>query len=322
VTSVLPTRAWHELSDFVPPAAGCAFAVGVFDGVHRGHQVLIDTVTREARLRGLLPAALTFDPHPAACFRPDLAPFLITEIDERAHWLHHYGIEQTIVATFDRAFASITPDAFVHDVLAQQLGARLVVVGPDFSFGVKRSGTREDLVRLGDDAGIDIFVLDEQRAGGMQWRSTSIRSLIQGGKVAGAAEVLGHPVVLAGTVVQGMARGRKLGFPTANLRLSEYQIAPKNGVYACRVATDSGTWTPAIMNIGLAPTFSDRDRDSHRPVPEVHLLDQPADTDLYGQRLRVALVERIRGERRFRDSEALIERIAVDVALARRMLGA
>jgi riboflavin kinase/FMN adenylyltransferase len=320
VTSVLPARTWHELGDFVPPAAGCAVAIGVFDGVHRGHQVLIDTVTQAAAARGLLPVALTFDPHPASCFRPDLAPFLITEVDERAHWLHHFGIDQTVVATFDRAFAQLSPDEFFGRVLIDQMKAHLVVVGPDFSFGAERRGDTDELVRLGDAAGVDVVVLDEQTAGGSRLRSTAIRSLIQGGRVAGAAELLGHPLILVGTVVHGMERGRKLGFPTANLRLGDRQIAPKIGVYACRVASGTGAWMPAVMNLGLAPTFRDRENESHRPVPEVHLLDQPPDIDLYGEELRVELVDRIRGERRFATPEVLIERIAIDVAIARRML--
>jgi riboflavin kinase/FMN adenylyltransferase len=294
-----------------------ALAIGNFDGVHLGHQALLREVCRRAREADAIPAVLTFAPHPARLLAPDRAPSLIMSLARRLQLLEEAGIALAVVQPFTRAFASIEADAFVREVLAGALGARDVVVGYDFSFGRGRAGDTARLRALGDELGIGVAVIPPIEIGGQACSSTVIRRLVGDGRAIDAARLLGRPFEIEGRVARGAARGRGLGFPTANV-LPEGELYPKLGIYAARaIVLDgplAGTTRPVALSVGKNTTFTDANTVSI----EAYLLD--FDGDLYDRRLRIEIGERLRDELKFDSIDALVAQIAADVARVRALV--
>ena len=289
-------------------------AIGNFDGVHRGHAQIFQEAQSWARQLQGEAVVLTFDPHPAKVLAPAYAPPLITPLARKLELIAAEGVDVTVVEPFDRAFAAHSAEAFVRDVLVEALGARHVVVGYDFTFGQKRSGTVERLKELGREHGFGVTVVPPVSVEGIVCSSTKVREFTLEGRVDGAALVLGRAVEVEGEVVRGDGRGRTIGVPTANVK-SETELLPKNGVYAgwAERLSDGKRWVAAI-NVGTNPTFV----DGVNVRVEAHLLD--CDEDLYGQRLRVGFVARLRDEERFPSREALVAQIKSDVEATRKRM--
>ncbi len=302
-------------------APGVAVAIGNFDGVHRGHQALVRTVVERAPALGVRPAILTFDPHPARLLSPDHAPPLLLAPARKLELLALAGIEIAVLEPFTHALAALSPDAFASDILAGALGARLVCVGWDFTFGKKRAGTPDHLRELGERLGFAVEVVGAVKVAGAVCSSTRIRALIAEGRVEDAAVLLGRPFEIEGAVVRGAGRGRTIGVPTANLT-PEAEVLPRTGVYGATVLLEGGRHARAVVNVGTAPTFTGA---GHPVTVEAHLLDFPppgASGDLYGQRARLELRFRLREERRFPSVDALVAQIRDDLAVGAARLGA
>jgi riboflavin kinase / FMN adenylyltransferase len=289
-----------------------AVAIGVFDGVHRGHRSVLEPLVALAVDRGLAVAALTFDPHPLEVVAPDRAPMLLSTVGQRISALAAVGAEIVGVLPFEHVRA-MEPEVFARDVIGGHLNARVVAVGADFRFGRDRQGDVSTLRRVGESAGYDVMVVDLVDDNGADpISSTRIRSLIAEGDVESAAGLLGHRYELCGIVVEGDRRGRTIGFPTANLAVDERLAVPADGVYAAWAVVHEDLH-PAVVNIGVRPTF-----DGVRRTVEAHLLD--FDGDLYGKGVALRFVARLRGERRFESIEALTGQINQDVAAGRMAL--
>jgi len=298
-----------------PPPAGSAVTIGVFDGVHIGHRaVLTDVAARARELGGLEQVVLTFDKHPRAVVDPGQAPALLTSLDERIDLLQEIGIDVIGVLPFEQV-RDASPDTFVSKVLVGAFASRLVVVGADFKFGHGRAGDVSTLRAAGVEYGFEVDAIVLSAVEGAPISSTTIRTLVQDGDVASAAQLLGRPFAVVGEVVRGDERGRTIGFPTANVVPDATFVVPKRGVYAARVWLDrrQAVRHEAVVNIGIRPTFG-----GDRQVVEAHLLD--FDGDLYGRRIGIEMVERIRDERTFAGIEALVGQIAADVDAARDLL--
>lgn len=295
-----------------PQWKDAAVALGNFDGVHRGHQMLIQRTAEQARAGKAPVVALTFEPHPRRFFVPDTAPFRLTLPPAKLRLLEQHGVQAVLAQRFDQAFADLSPDAFVEDVLLKGLAARHVVCGYDFTFGARRGGNVEMLREKGRDRGFGVTVLDPVMREGEIYSSTRIREALRAGWVSEAAGLLGHAWEIEGTVELGDQRGRTIGFPTANVALGEH-LRPRFGVYAVRALVD-GAWRNAVANLGRRPTFGKLQENF-----EVHVFDFSA--DLYGKVLRVALIEFIRPEMKFAGLDQLKAQIAADGAAARRLLG-
>ena len=297
------------------PAAwkGGVVALGNFDGVHRGHQALIADAGRHAKALGAPVVALTFEPHPRGFFVPDTGPFRLTLSPAKLRLLAQYGVQAVLAQRFDAAFAALSADAFIEDVLLKGLGARHVVCGYDFTFGARRGGNVEFLRKSGTARGVGVTVLEPVMREGEIYSSTRIREALRAGMAREAAALLGHPWEIEGVVELGDQRGRTIGFPTANVALGEH-LRPRFGVYAVRVLVE-GTWRSAVANLGKRPTFGKVQENF-----EVHLFDFSG--DLYGQALRVALVDFIRPEMKFSGLDALKAQIAADGEAAKAILAA
>jgi riboflavin kinase/FMN adenylyltransferase len=290
---------------------GAAVALGNFDGVHRGHQALLDRTAQHAKVLGAPVVVLTFEPHPRGFFVPDTGPFRLTMPAAKLRLLEQYGVQAVLEQRFDQAFAALSPQAFVDDVLLAGLGARHVVCGYDFTFGARRGGNVERLREAGEETGFGVTIVDPVMHEGEIYSSTRIREALRAGWVSEAAELLGHEWEIEGVVELGDQRGRTIGFPTANVALGEH-LRPRFGVYAVRALID-GTWRDAVANLGRRPTFGKLQENF-----EVHLFDFVG--DLYGQTLRVALVDFIRPEMKFSGLDQLKAQIAADGASARQIL--
>jgi riboflavin kinase / FMN adenylyltransferase len=290
---------------------GGAVALGNFDGVHRGHQALIERTAEEAKVLNAPVVALTFEPHPRRFFVPDTGPFRLTLPPAKLRLLEQYGVQAVLAQRFDQAFADLSPDAFIDDVLLEGLGARHVVCGYDFTFGTRRGGNVEMLREKGRRKGFGVTVLDPVMREGEIYSSTRIREALRAGWLSEASDLLGHSWEIEGAVELGDQRGRTIGFPTANVALGEH-LRPRFGVYAVRVLLD-GQWRNAVANLGRRPTFGKLKENF-----EVHLFDFSG--DLYGKVLRVALIEFIRPEMKFGGLDQLKAQIAADGEAARRLL--
>jgi riboflavin kinase/FMN adenylyltransferase len=290
---------------------GCAVAIGNFDGVHLGHRALIDTARALASPRGAATVALTFEPHPAKVLSSAIAPPLVTTLPRKLQLLEAAGVDAVVVQPFDRDYAATTAEEFARRDLLGRLDARDVVVGFDFTFGRGRAGDVPALSRLLERQAT-VHVVPAVRAEGWTVSSSKIRELVLTGRVAAAARLLGRPFLLDGTVVPGHGRGRTIGLPTANIAPAT-ELLPATGVYAVQaIAPGLARPTPGAANIGVKPTFGVEEL-----TVEVHLLD--VSPDLYGQPIAVAFLERLRGEERFPDVDALLAQIQVDLAEARRL---
>lgn len=286
-------------------------ALGNFDGLHRGHSKIIERIRRGAAERSGTALVLTFDPHPPRVVRPDKAPLLLMTLDQKLDALGRAGVQGAAVVRFTHELSRWAPETFVKTVLVDWLRVAEVWVGADFLFGRDRSGNFSLLRALGGQHGFRAEKIDPVRYKDFVVSSTRIRRLVAEGRVDEAGALLGHHFFIDGTVVRGAGRGRELGIPTANLETVN-ELVPPDGVYATTVGID-GVVHPSVTNIGLRPTFA----DAARPVVETHVLG--VDRDLYGQRLRLGFVQRLRDERRFPDVDALKAQIDADVRRARRL---
>lgn len=308
---------FRSLDSCPTPAEGCAVTIGAFDGVHLGHKALLRLVRERASARDLPTALVTFDRHPAQVVRPESAPKLLTTLEQRLELLDATGlVDHVLVLTFDQARRDEAAEEFVHEVLVDCLRARLVVVGADFHFGNQRRGNVALLERMGEALGFDVVGLELIEAdSGPAYSSTAVRRLLGAGEVEEAARLLGRPHEVRGPVVEGDRRGRRLGFPTANVAIPEEVCLPTPGVYAGIFVAQDGVERPAALSLGRRATFYESEG---LLLLEAYLLD--FDGDLYGQEARVRFVGHIRGQERFDSAEALIEAMHRDVAAVRRAL--
>ena len=313
-------RLYRDLAAIPNEDRGAVLAIGNFDGVHLGHREVILAAVDRARLVGRPAAAMAFEPHPKSFFQPTLGPFRLTPMAARARLLAEIGIDIHFVPTFDAAFARQPAAEFISDVLVRRLGVSEVVVGYDFHFGYRRLGTTETLIAAGEDYGFRVDVVAQAcDEGGDVYASTATRRHLVDGEPEAAAEILGRPWEIEGTVIRGDQRGRTIGYPTANIVLGDH-LEPAYGVYAVRViivddeATGNGPTYDGVANLGIRPMFA-----LDAPLLESVLFD--FDGDLYGRTLRVQLISRLRGEARFDSLEELIAQMDRDAAAARAILG-
>ena len=288
--------------------------IGTYDGVHLGHRMVISQVRELAEQRRMPSVLVTFDRHPARVIRPESAPKLLCELPHKLELLEGTGLDFTAVVRFDAERAHEPAEEFVRQSLVRCLGAKIVVVGRDFRFGHARRGDVALLESMGKELGFEVRGLALAEAGGEVVSSTRIRGLIAQGEVSQAGRLLGREHEVRGEVVRGDARGRELGFPTANVALADDRALPCNGIYAGWVGLDGQTFAAAI-SLGTRPTFGD---GSDRRL-EAYILD--FDDNLYGQELKVRFVQRLRPELRFSDRAALVGQMRSDVAQTRALLG-
>jgi riboflavin kinase/FMN adenylyltransferase len=307
---------WRGLDD-VPTGWGrSVITVGVFDGVHRGHQQLIRRAVAAARKRDLHSVLITFDPHPMEVIRPGHHPAQLTTLSRRAELVAELGISAFCVLPFTAELARMPAAEFAHEVLVERLHAAAVLVGDNFTFGYQARGDVATLRRLGQRFGFVVegveLISDTSGSNGVTYSSTYIRSCIDGGDVVLAAAALGRPHRLEGVVVRGDRRGHALGFPTANLAPPPFAAVPADGVYACWFVR-GGRRLPAAVSVGTNPTFSGRVR-----TVEAYVLD--VDEDFYGHHVALDFVRRLRGMERFERIEELVEQMNRDVERTRELL--
>ncbi len=305
-------RTYHSLSEVPdPPAAGRVVAIGVFDGVHRGHQQILTRAASAARSAGASAAAVTFYPHPDAVLHRRSAPPMLTPLPRKEELLEALGVDELVVVLFDKDFAQLTPEAFCSMVLSDHLGARAVFVGENFRFGRGGVGTATDLRQYGRSHGFEVMAVGLARKDGEVISSTRIRELLKDGRVAEAAGLLGRPHRIEGRVVSGFGRGRGLDAPTANLAPTPEMALPRLGIYITRSTVDGGETYGSVTSVGTNPTF---EHDGKVRI-ETLLLDYSG--ALYGSRLAVDFLEHIRAQRAFADADSLAARIHQDVQIAR-----
>lgn len=305
-----------DLTGRVWPNERTVVTIGAYDGLHRGHLSVIGQVVDLARQKGCRSAVVTFDRHPASVVRPESAPRLLTDLTKRLELLELTGIDAVVVLSFDSAAASEAADDFVRRVFVNALATSAVVVGEDFHFGRQRQGNVAMLTDMGADHDFSVLPVQLRTLDGDSViSSTAIRHAIADGRLDDAAEMLGRPVEIAGEVIGGDQRGRTIGFPTANVDVGDGFLVPADGVYAAVCRRRDGTEYDCAVNIGRRPTFY---AVADRSLVEAHLLD--FDGDLYGERLSIRFVQRLRPERRFDGIEALMAQLRDDVADARRIL--
>ena len=318
VTGGANVRRWDGLEGVPAEWGRSVVAIGVFDGVHRGHRAIVETAAEHGRDLGLPAVVVTFDPHPQAVLRGTVPPVL-TSVDRRVEILGEYGADAVVVLPFTKELSVLSAEEFVQRVLVDRLRASAVVVGEDFRFGHRATGDLGTLATLGEKYD---FTADGVRlvADGETITSTRVRSLLAEGAVARAAALLGRPHRVEGEIVHGAARGRELlGFPTANMDLAPHTAVPEDGVYAGwlhRVEPGPGeeSWWPAAISVGTNPTFDGAER-----TVEAYALDRD-DLDLYGVRMSVDFTERIRGQERFDSIDELVVAMRRDVDRCRELL--
>ncbi len=309
---------WQGLDDVPAGWGGCVTTIGVFDGVHRGHQRVVERAAQVARSRNLPMVAITFDPHPDEVVRPGSHPPDLTSPRRLAQLLADLGADALLVLPFTVEFSRLSPDEFVRIVLAERLHSAVVVVGEDFRFGFRAAGDVPLLVQLGEKydftaEGVPLLVAD-----GVTISSTYVRERLAAGDVEGAAAVLGRPHRVEGVVVRGHLRGRALGFPTANLELPPHTAIPADGIYAGWLTSldldgnETGHW-PAAISVGTNPTFGEGER-----TVEAYALDRD-DLDLYGVHAAIDFAARLRGNERFGTIDALVAQMREDVNQARAL---
>ena len=287
--------------------------IGVFDGVHRGHQRLIAKVVAEANANGAAAGVVTFRNHPDSVLNPNFRPHYITSVAERTRLMEELGVDFVVPVTFDREVAGLRAGNFAK-LLSSNLRMRGLVVGPDFAMGYKREGNVAVLSTLGAELGFSVSVVDLLSDGGDAVHSTSIRKALVDGNVKDVAKKLGRNFSISGTVVTGDKRGRTLGFPTANIEVGPNMVVPGNGIYATLAFVD-GERHMAATSIGTRPTFDGKGR-----TIEAFLLG--FDSNLYNRELRLEFVQRLRDELKFDSVDALLEQMELDVEQTRRLLTA
>ncbi len=288
-------------------------AVGVFDGVHRGHQQVIRTAMEDARACGAKAAVLTFDPHPMRTLAPARAPLMLTSPPHKLELIRQLGVEVCLVIKFDREFADTPAEAFVESVARGTPGLQTICVGSRFRFGKDRHGNAALIREIGARHGFRLHELPSLTLDGETISSTAVRKEVAAGNLQKAEHMLGRPFSILGTVVSGDALGRTIGFPTANLNRHN-EVLPPHGVYAVRARID-GRLRPGLVNIGLRPTVK---IEAHRPLTELYVLDFSG--DLYGTDIEVFFIARLRDEKKFASLDDLRAQIQRDEQAARRLL--
>ncbi|GAA2376643.1 bifunctional riboflavin kinase/FAD synthetase [Streptomyces cuspidosporus] len=310
---------WRGLEDIPEDWGRSVVTIGSYDGVHRGHQVIISRTVARARELGVPAVVVTFDPHPSEVVRPGSHPPLLAPHHRRAELMAGLGVDAVLILPFTAEFSRLSPGDFVVKVLVDKLHARLVVEGPNFRFGHKAAGNVDFLKELGTTYDYEVEVVDlYQRGaagGGEPFSSTLVRRLVAEGDVTGATEVLGRPHRVEGVVVRGAQRGRELGFPTANLETLPHTAIPVDGVYAGWL-TAEGEAMPAAISVGTNPQFDGTER-----TVEAYAIDRVG-LDLYGLHVEVDFLAYLRGQETFSSIEALLERMADDVKRARELVEA
>ena len=289
--------------------------IGAYDGVHRGHQAVIAQVKATAQLLGCRSVVITFDRHPASVVRPESAPKLLTDIDQKLELLEKTGVDATMIVSFDASQSTEEPASFVRRVLVDALNTQVIVVGEDFHFGVKRAGNVALLRDLGKQFDFEVAPVQlVQRPDGVTEpvSSTSIRRALAGGQVEVATNLLGRAYEVRGVVVNGDKRGRTIGFPTANVEVPNAMCLPADGVYAGKFRCDDGSVHACAINLGRRPTFFEH---ADHSLLEAHLLDFAG--DLYGQKVSVTFEHFLRSERKFDGLEAIKSQLQLDVEAAR-----
>jgi riboflavin kinase/FMN adenylyltransferase len=308
---------WTSLED-VPHVSGSVVTIGNFDGVHRGHQELLRSVVSAAEERGLMSVVVTFDPHPLAVHSPAFAPVPITSREGREALLAREGVGALLTIDYTLGFAAQSAEDFVSRYLVDGLHAEVVVVGRDVRFGRGNEGNLDTMVSLGTKYGFKVIGVDDVGTD-RRWSSTWVREALQHGDVEEAARVLGRYHAMSGTVVHGFARGRELGFPTANLSADAVGLMPADGVYAGWLVDETGQRWPSAVSIGTNPQF-----DGVVRTVEAHVIDRPDEAvtafDLYDHKVRVEFVQRLRGMVAFNGLDALVEQMRRDVDDAREAL--
>lgn len=298
-----------------PAWEGAAIAIGNFDGVHVGHRALIERARELAAAHDAKSVALTFDPHPAAVLSPQGAPPRLTSLARRLELLAAAGLDAVVVEPFTRDLASLTPNAFIDNVVLRALTARAIVVGYDFSYGQGRAGTTDALRAHAGAAGVEVEVVPPVEVGGEVASSTKVRGYLRSGDLARATVLLGRRWDVDGKVVHGAKRGRAIGVPTANIA-PESDLVVSPGIYAVTLEREGQPALPAVASLGTNPTFVEQGG----LVLEVHVLDW--DGDLYEQRVRTAFVAKLRDEQKYDSVDALLVQIRADIVAARAALRA
>jgi riboflavin kinase/FMN adenylyltransferase len=293
--------------DFTSPAV----TIGSYDGLHLGHQEIIKRVIERAKGGGGDAVILTFEPHPVKLLHTQLQIPLITPHRKKMMLLEQFGIDVTINLPFTKNLAHMSAEEFIRRIVLERIAPRWVIVGFNFSFGKDGKGTAEGLIKMGKGLGIEVEIIPPYTVNGEVISSTRIRELIMAGNVAKANNMLGRDFIILGKVIHGHARGKNLGFPTANLEITS-DLYPKNGVYAVTVTVNEKTYH-GVVNIGTNPTFGDEES-----AVEVFLFNYKG--DLYGKELRVAVAERIRDEQNFPSPDALVQQIEKDIQKAKKIL--
>ena len=283
--------------------------LGVFDGLHLGHQKIMKTVAERAKIVDAVPTAITFDPHPRAVLYPEKAPPLLQTLDQRLANFEILGIEQAIVIRFNEEFANQDAGKFIREIFHERLQAKEIYLGHGFAFGKDRAGNIEFLQKMSEELGFQAAEVGEVRLRGQRISSSKIRELLKDGRVNLARRMLGRPYGVEGVIIRGDRRGHKIGFPTANLK-PKNRVIPKYGVYATAILIE-GKWRKAITNVGVRPTF----KTEAEPSIETYVFD--FDGNLYGDVLRVRFLHRIRDEQKFSGIEEIKVQIQKDTKTAR-----
>ncbi|MDO9466139.1 MAG: bifunctional riboflavin kinase/FAD synthetase [Thiobacillus sp.] len=299
---------------FTPLGTPHAVTIGNFDGLHLGHQAMLARLQDVAQARGLPSCVLSFEPHPREFFTPEQAPARLSSLREKAECLQRTGIDRLHVFRFDRAFSALTAEAFIEQVLGTTLQARYVLVGDDFRYGAKRAGDFALLERLGHSLGFDAEFLPTVEVAGERASSTAVRQALATGELEHAARLLGRPYSISGRVVHGDKLGRDIGFPTANIQL-KHNRPPLLGIFAVEVYGLNGEPLPGAASLGKRPTVKNPDAV---PVLEVHLFDFNA--EIYGRRVRVDFLHKLRDEAKYPDLDTLVAQIRRDVDNARQFM--
>ena len=303
---------WRGVESAPPGWGRCVVTIGVFDGVHRGHQIIIGRAVELAAEAGLPSVVLTFDPHPSEVVRPGTHPPVLTSKGHKAELLEGLGVDVMCLLPFTQEFSRLGPDEFVHSVLVEHLHAAHVVVGENFRYGRRAAGDVAALTAAGRRFGFRVEGVPLQGAGETTWSSTYVRSCVDAGDVEAAAEALGRDHRVEGVVVRGDRRGREIGYPTANLEPIPWAAVPADGVYAGWLV-HAGERHPAAISVGTNPTFAGRERRV-----EAYVLD--FDGDLYGEHVGLDISARLRDTLRFDDVAQLVEQMDRDVARTRELL--
>ena len=309
---------WHSPAEVPADLGPTVVTIGVFDGVHRGHQAVVGRAARQGRRLGVPVVVVTFDPNPIVVIRQEVAPPALLPVATRAELLRSAGADHVFVLPFGRERSEQSAEDFVADVVVGLMHARAVIVGSDFRFGHRAAGDVTLLERLGKEHDFVVERVEpEGNARVDRWSSTYVRERVANGEVTAAAEALGRPFRVVGVVVRGHERGRSLGFPTANVPARSGEVVPADGVYAgwlTRLDDSNAPRWPAAISVGTNPTFDGVER-----TVEAYVLDRD-DLELYGVPVAVDFVERIRGQQRFETVAALVERMHDDVDTARKLL--